>query len=142
MAKTNAVFGAEHSAHYYFRDFFGADSGLLAALHVIAELGSQDEPLSTLAREYQPYRQTGERNFRVEDVPAVVSAIEEAFSGEATIDTLDGLSVQGPIEGPDMWWFNVRASNTEPLLRVNIEAATEQTLQEIVARVDALIPGA
>jgi len=142
MAKTNAVFGAEHSAHYYFRDFFGADSGLLAALHVIAELGSQDEPLSTLAKEYQPYRQTGERNFRVEDVPAVVAAIEEAFSGEATIDTLDGLSVQGPTEGPDMWWFNVRASNTEPLLRVNIEAATEQTLQEIVARVDVLIPGA
>lgn len=141
MAKTNAVFGAEHSAHYYFRDFFGADSGLLAALHVIAELGSQDQPLSALAEVYQPYRQTGERNFRVDDVPSVIAAIEEAFSDQATIDRLDGLSVQGPADGPGMWWFNVRASNTEPLLRVNIEAATDQTLQEIVARVDALIPG-
>jgi phosphomannomutase len=142
MATTNAVFGAEHSAHYYFRDFFGADSGLLAALHVIAELGSQDQALSTLASRYMPYHQTGERNFRVEDVGAVVESIQNEFAAEATIDTLDGLSVQGPMSGPDMWWVNVRASNTEPLLRVNAEAASPEKLADIVARVDALIPGA
>ena len=100
MATTNAVFGAEHSAHYYFRDFFGADSGLLAALHVIAELGSQDQALSTLASRYMPYHQTGERNFRVENVGAVMENIRNEFAAEATIDTLDGLSVQGPMSGP------------------------------------------
>ena len=140
MARTKAVFGAEHSAHYYFRDFFGADSGMLAALHVLAELGATDAPLSELASEYMPYVQSGEINTRVEDVDAVVERIEHSHAGN-TIDRLDGLSVFGPMTGADMWWFNVRASNTEPLLRLNVEAASAETLKRVTSEVQALITG-
>ncbi len=139
MARTNAVFGAEHSAHYYFRDFFGADSGMLAALHVLAERGAADVPLSEIARDYMPYVQSGEINTRVSDVHAVVQRIEQAFDQRATTDRLDGLSVTGPGEGPAMWWFNVRASNTEPLLRLNVEAGSPDTLDAVTSEVRALI---
>lgn len=142
MARTGAVFGAEHSAHYYFRDFFGADSGMLAALHVLAERGASDAPLSALAQDYMPYLQSGEINTRVGDVAAVVARIEQVFSERARIDRLDGLSVIGPAEGEAMWWFNVRASNTEPLLRLNVEAGSPETLQAITDEVQALIAGA
>ena len=141
MARTQAVFGAEHSAHYYFRDFFGADSGMVAAMHVLAELGHSDKSLSEIASDYMPYVQSGEINTRVADVDAVISRIEQAFVDRATIDRLDGLSVLGPPDGEGMWWFNVRASNTEPLLRLNVEAGSTQTLQEVTHEVHALIAG-
>lgn len=138
MARTGALFGAEHSAHYYFRDFWGADNGMLAALHVIAEVGHQDQPLSALASHYSPYSSSGEINSRVEDVPAALDRIREAFR-DSPIDLLDGITVSGPESGPEMWWFNVRASNTEPLLRLNVEAATEGQMQAIRERVLELI---
>ena len=139
MARTNAVFGAEHSAHYYFRDFYGADTGMLAALHVLAELGNSSTPLSKLASHYSPYRQSGEINSRVADTTQVMSAVEQAFSARATIDQLDGLTVTGPDSGEQMWWFNVRASNTEPLLRLNVEAASGDVLSEITEEVLGII---
>ena len=139
MATTKAVFGAEHSAHYYFRDFYGADTGMLAALHVLAELGSTDQPLSTLASHYSPYLQSGEINSRVPDTAHAMTRVEAAFSGRGQIDTMDGLSVVGPDSGEQMWWFNVRASNTEPLLRLNVEAATPGVLQHITDEVLSLI---
>jgi phosphomannomutase len=139
MARTNAVFGAEHSAHYYFRDFYGADSGMLAAMHVLAELGQSDTPLSTIAADYSPYVQSGEINTRVGDPQLVVQTVADAFATKGSIDRLDGLSVQGPESGEDMWWFNVRASNTEPLLRLNVEAATMTQLEKLTAEVLALI---
>jgi phosphomannomutase len=137
MARTNAVFGAEHSAHYYFRDFYGADSGMLAAMHVLAELGNQDGPLSAIGAEYSPYVQSGEINTRVADTQATVQAVADAYAGKGEIDRLDGLSVVGT--GADMWWFNVRASNTEPLLRLNVEAATTERLDALTAEVLAII---
>ncbi|MEX2441944.1 MAG: phosphomannomutase/phosphoglucomutase, partial [Pontimonas sp.] len=142
MATTGAVFGAEHSAHYYFRDFFGADSGMLAALHVLAERGATDRPLSELAQNYMPYYQSGEINTRVAELSVVVASIERAFEQRASIDRLDGLSVIGPGKGEAMWWFNVRASNTEPLLRLNVEAGSTATLEAITGEIQALIAGA
>ena len=139
MARTNAVFGAEHSAHYYFRDFFGADSGMLAAMHVLAELGATESSLDQLARDYMPYLQSGEINTRVDDVASVLAGIEQHFSPRATIDHMDGVTVVGPAEGEQMWWFNVRASNTEPLLRLNVEAGSLETLEEITAEVSRII---
>jgi phosphomannomutase len=139
MARTNAVFGAEHSAHYYFRDFYGADSGMLAALHVLAELGHGDKPLSAIAADYSPYVQSGEINTRVADTDATVARVAEAFSGRGEVDRLDGLSVMGPTSGEGMWWFNVRASNTEPLLRLNVEAANKSLLEDITSEVLAII---
>jgi len=139
MARTNAVFGAEHSAHYYFRDFYGADSGMLAALHVLAELGHGDKPLSLIAADYSPYVQSGEINTRVADTDATVARVAEAFVGRGEVDRLDGLSVVGPTSGEGMWWFNVRASNTEPLLRLNVEAANKSLLEDITSEVIAII---
>ena len=139
MARTNAVFGAEHSAHYYFRDFYGADSGMLAALHVLAELGHGDKPLSLIAADYSPYVQSGEINTRVADTDATAARVAEAFSGRGEVDRLDGLSVVGPTSGEGMWWFNVRASNTEPLLRLNVEAANKSLLEDITSEVIAII---
>ena len=139
MARTNAVFGAEHSAHYYFRDFYGADSGMLAALHVLAELGKGNQSLSAIAARYSPYVQSGEINTRVADTDATVALVAEAFSDRGEVNRLDGLSVSGPTEGDGMWWFNVRPSNTEPLLRLNVEAANENLLRSITDEVLAVI---
>ncbi len=132
MADTGAIFGGEHSAHYYFRDFWGADSGMLAALHVLAALGEQDRPLSELMANYQRYEASGEINFRVADAPACVESVLKAFGQETvSLDHLDGVTVDLG-EGA---WFNLRTSNTEPLLRLNVEARSAQEIEEIVRRV-------
>lgn len=131
MAETGAIFGGEHSAHYYFRDFWGADSGMLAALHVLAALGGQDRPLSELMADYQRYAASGEINFRVEDAPACVDAVLKSFAPQTvSIDRLDGVTV----ELGDGAWFNLRTSNTEPLLRLNVEAPTAEEVDAIVAK--------
>jgi phosphomannomutase len=137
MAKEGAVFGGEHSAHYYFRDFWNADTGMLAAMHVLAALGEQDGPLSELGREYEPYFSSGEVNSRVDDVPAAVARVRAEFEADGVpVDTLDGLTFT-PSHGN--WWFNLRPSNTEPYLRLNAEAVDPQTLQDVVDRVLALV---
>ncbi|NUT41965.1 MAG: phosphomannomutase/phosphoglucomutase [Thermoactinospora sp.] len=126
MARTGAVFGGEHSAHYYFRDFWFADSGMLAALHVLAALGEQDRPLSEVVAIYSRYHASGEINSTVADVPAAMELVRQAFAGRGEVDELDGLTVTGP-----GWWFNLRPSNTEPLLRLNAEADDEATMTTI-----------
>jgi phosphomannomutase len=126
MAVTGAVFGGEHSAHYYFRDFWGADTGMLAAMHVLAALGEQDRPLSELVAEYQRYVASGEINSRVADQGEAVKRVEEAYAGEE-LDHIDGLTVRFG----DGAWFNVRPSNTEPLLRLNVEAGTAERMAEV-----------
>ena len=125
MAQSGAVFGGEHSGHFYFKDFWCADSGALAALHAIAALGSSELALSQLLKPYQRYVASGEINSTVHDAGAKMREIEESFSGisDVTIDHLDGLSVDGPT-----WWFNVRPSNTEPLLRLNVEAKSPEEM--------------
>jgi phosphomannomutase len=140
MAKTGAIFGGEHSAHYYFRDFWGADNGMLAAMHFLAEFGSQPGPLSTISKKYTPYALSGEINSTVADVPSAYSRIVDAYNGIAEFDELDGLTVTG-IVGQDepFWWFNVRPSNTEPLLRLNVEAGTPDAMARLRDAVLALI---
>ena len=137
MAETGAVFGGEHSAHYYFRDFWRADTGMLAALHVIAALGQQNEELSTLAAGYRRYVASGEINSTVRDQAGRMRAVREAFDSAsgATVDELDGLTV----DFDDGSWFNLRASNTEPLLRLNVEAADEATVQELTDEVLGIV---
>jgi phosphomannomutase len=133
MARTNAVFGGEHSAHYYFRDFWFADTGMLAAMHVLAALGEQQASLADLVAQYSRYVASGEINSRVDHPAERVTAIREAFAGQAVhVDELDGLTV----ELTDGTWFNVRASNTEPLLRLNAEGPTEAAMA--AARDEAL----
>jgi phosphomannomutase len=134
MAETGAVFGGEHSAHFYFRDFWFADSGMLAALHVLAALGGQDRPLSELLKEYDRYVASGEINSEVADQAAATGKVRAAFAARpgVIIDELDGLTV-----GADDWWFNLRPSNTEPLLRLNVEAVDEKTMVSV--RDDVLV---
>ncbi|SSC24672.1 Alpha-D-phosphohexomutase superfamily protein, partial [Klenkia terrae] len=129
MARTDAVFGGEHSAHYYFRDFWRADTGMLAAMHVLAALGEQSRPLSELTAAYSRYSASGEINSTVEDAAGRVAAVREAYGADerVTFDELDGLTVALP----DGAWFNLRASNTEPLLRLNVEAPDEARMTEI-----------
>jgi len=136
MAETEAIFGGEHSAHYYFRDFWGADSGMLAALHVLAALGEQDRPLSELMADYERYAASGEINFTVADAQACVDAVLESYgTAVQSLDHLDGVTVDLG-EGR---WFNLRSSNTEPLLRLNVEARTGVEVQEIVEHVGGQI---
>ncbi|CAN1560944.1 {ManB} Phosphomannomutase [Mycobacteriaceae bacterium] len=131
MAQTGAIFGGEHSAHYYFRDFWGADSGMLAALHVLAALGEQPRPLSELMSGYQRYAASGELNYRVDDAPACVDAVVKSFQPQTvSLDHLDGVTV----DLGDGAWFNLRTSNTEPLLRLNAEARTVAEIDRIVAQ--------
>ncbi|MEY4366819.1 MAG: hypothetical protein RLZ28_234 [Actinomycetota bacterium] len=139
MAATNAIFGGEHSAHYYFRDFWGADNGMLAAMHVLAEFGAQAAPLSEFARQYNPYFLSGEINSTVADVAAAKARIQAAFVGRAGFEEFDGITVTSPSSDPAWWWFNVRASNTEPLLRLNVEARDESSMQAIRDEVLGLI---
>jgi phosphomannomutase len=140
MAQTGAVFGGEHSAHYYFRDFWSADNGMLAAMHVIAELGHRDGPLSELGSAFTPYAHSGEINSVVQDVPAAYARIVESFTGSAVFDELDGLTVTGQVaQDQPWWWFNVRPSNTEPLLRLNAEGRDHATMEAIRDRVLRLI---
>jgi phosphomannomutase len=128
MAETGAVFGGEHSGHFYFRDFWKADSGMLAALHAIAALGEKEIPLSQLLAPFNRYFSSGEINSTVKDAPAASRQVEELYGAKTGVqlDHLDGLTVTG-----DTWWFNLRASNTEPLLRLNVEATTEAEMGSI-----------
>lgn len=137
MAATGAIFGGEHSAHYYFRDFWGADNGMLAAMHILAEFGAQDAPLSAMAASYTPYATSGEINSVVADVPAAYARIVKEFA-EWDFDELDGLTVNGISDG-GFWWFNVRPSNTEPLLRLNVEAESAALMGGLRDQVLALI---
>jgi len=139
MARTGAVFGGEHSAHYYFRDFWGADTGMLAAMHVLAALGEQQRPLSELAADYHRYTESGEVNTKVANREAVAERtanVRAVFTGRpgVTTDDLDGLTV----DGPD-WWFNLRPSNTEPLLRLNVEAPDDVAMTALRDEVLALV---
>ncbi len=135
MARTGAVFGGEHSGHFYFRDFWRADSGMLAALHVLAALGMSPEPLSVLLAPFHRYAQSGEVNSAVADAPGRARAVQELFGGRdgATVDHLDGLTVDAFDAAG--WWLNVRPSNTEPLLRLNVEAREQAQLDAITADV-------
>ncbi|SOJ53785.1 Phosphomannomutase/phosphoglucomutase [Mycobacterium simulans] len=139
MADTGAIFGGEHSAHYYFRDFWGADSGMLAALYVLAALGEQDgppRPLSELTADYQRYESSGEINFKVADAPTCVDAVLKSFGSRIqAIDHLDGVTVD---LGNDSW-FNLRSSNTEPLLRLNVEGRSVEDVEAVVQHVSAEI---
>jgi phosphomannomutase len=132
MADTGAIFGGEHSAHYYFRDFWGADSGMLAALYVLAALGEQERPLSELTADYQRYESSGEINFTVDDASSCVEAVLKSFGGRIqSIDHLDGVTVDLG-EGS---WFNLRTSNTEPLLRLNVEGRCVEDVDAVVEQV-------
>jgi phosphomannomutase len=136
MADTGAIFGGEHSAHYYFRDFWGADSGMLAALHVLAALGESNRPLSELMADYQRYEASGEVNFTVTDAEACVDEVLLAFGSRIhSIDHLDGVTV----DLGDGSWFNLRMSNTEPLLRLNVEARTTEDVDAIVGQIGGQI---
>jgi phosphomannomutase len=141
MAETNAVFGGEHSGHFYFRDFWRADSGLLAAMHALAALGGTPEgtTLSSMLTSYQRYADSGEINTKVDDQAAITAKIEQHFTdqGGVTTDHMDGLTVDG-----GDWWFNVRPSNTEPLLRLNVEAKDETTMQQLRDSVLSMMRGA
>ena len=133
MRRVGAVFGGEHSAHYYFKDFWNADTGMLAAMHVLAALGEQERSLGELAEQYSRYTASGEINSTVDDPRARIEAVRAAFAGRAqATDELDGLT----IELPDGAWFNVRPSNTEPLLRLNVEGPTRPAMERV--RDDAL----
>jgi phosphomannomutase len=128
MAETDAVFGGEHSGHFYFRDFWRADSGMLAALHALAALSESDRPMSQLLSAYSRFVASGEINSTVADQTAVMDELEREYGGRpgVTIDHLDGLTVTH-----DDWWFNVRPSNTEPLLRLNVEGTDETTMSRL-----------
>jgi phosphomannomutase len=128
MAETGAVFGGEHSGHFYFRDFWFADSGMLAALNVLATLGKQDEPLSELLKEFDRYYASGEINSEVADQAAATEKVRQVYATQpgVTTDDMDGMTVSA-----SDWWFNLRPSNTEPLLRLNAEAADEATMEQI-----------
>jgi phosphomannomutase len=133
MAETDAVFGGEHSGHYYFRDNYRADSGLIAAMLVLEELSRVSEPLSELRKPLERYAASGEVNVEVEDPPGTVERVSEAYSG-AEQEQVDGLTV-------DLgdWWFNLRPSNTEPVLRLNLEAADRDACKEHLSEVLALV---
>ncbi|HEX3787256.1 MAG TPA: phosphomannomutase/phosphoglucomutase [Pseudonocardiaceae bacterium] len=139
MAETGAIFGGEHSAHYYFRDFWRADTGMLAALHVLAALGGQDRPLSELTAEYNRYPASGEINSTVDDQTGRMTAVRASFADRdgVSIDELDGLTV----ELPNGSWFNLRPSNTEPLLRLNVEARDTAALTALTDEVLGLVRG-
>lgn len=138
MAESGAIFGGEHSGHFYFADFWRADSGMLAALHAIAALGASDKTLSELLAPYARYFASGEINSQVADSKAIMAGIKESYGSKpgVTTDELDGLTVDG-----DTWWFNVRASNTEPLLRLNVEAKTQSQMEALRDEVLAVIRG-
>ena len=138
MAETNAVFGGEHSGHFYFRDFWFADSGMLAALHVLAALGHDARPLSAMLQDFSRYAASGEINSEVADQAGTTAKVKDIYSERpgVTLDELDGLTVMG-----DDWWFNIRPSNTEPLLRLNVEAATPGQMAAIRDEVLGLVRG-
>lgn len=135
MAESGAIFGGEHSGHFYFKEFWRADSGALAALHAIAALGECDTTMSELLAPYDRYVISGEINSKVADTKAATEGVEKSYSSsQVTIDYLDGLTVNG-----DTWWFNLRPSNTEPLLRLNVEASTQAQMESVRDGVLSLI---
>ena len=135
MAESGAIFGGEHSGHFYFKEFWRADSGALAALHAIAALGESGTTMSALLAPYNRYAISGEINSKVEDTQAATERVEKTYaSDQVTIDHLDGLTVNG-----DTWWFNLRPSNTEPLLRLNVEASTQAQMETVRDAVLSLI---
>jgi phosphomannomutase len=138
MAETEATFGGEHSGHFYFRDFWFADSGMLAALHTLAALGHDDRPLSAILAEFSRYAASGEINSEVIDQAATTQRVKDVYASQpgVTTDELDGLTVLG-----DTWWFNLRPSNTEPLLRLNVEAADQVEMAAIRDEVLGLVRG-
>jgi phosphomannomutase len=139
MAETNAIFGGEHSGHFYFRDFWFADSGMLAALHTLAALGTDTRPLSQILAEYSRYAASGEVNSEVADQAAVTAKVKRTYAERpgVTVDELDGLTVSG--EG---WWFNLRPSNTEPLLRLNVEAGSDAEMAKLRDEVLSIVRAA
>jgi len=135
MAESGAIFGGEHSGHFYFKDFWRADSGALAALHAIAALGESNSTMSTLLAPYDRYVTSGEINSKVSDTQVATQKVQDSYSKQqVTIDHLDGLTVNA-----DTWWFNLRPSNTEPLLRLNVEASTQAQMEIVRDEVLALI---
>ena len=136
MAEHDAIFGGEHSAHYYFADNYRADSGLIAAVLVLELMSLADQPLSELRKPFERYAQSGERNTKVDDPAAVIERVAEAFEGQGTQNRLDGLTVEF-----DDWWFNLRPSNTEPLLRLNLEARTPDECSAHVDEVLKIVKG-
>lgn len=133
MRKVGCVFGGELAGHYYFKDNFYADSAIIAVIEVLNAMGRSGEPLAELIRPLRKYVQTGEVNFKVEDAQALFARVQEQFKG-AKVDTLDGITVQYPD-----WWFNLRASNTEPYVRLNLEAATREQLKEKFEQLAAVL---
>ena len=136
MAEKNAVFGGEHSAHYYFRDFWGADTGVLAALHVLEQVRSSAEPLSVIAARFDGYERSGEINSIIADHRAVMERVAEAFGGRGDREYWDGLTIRDELAG---WWINLRPSNTEPLLRLNVEARDTETMIRLRDEVLAIV---
>ena len=139
MARTGAIFGGEHSGHYYFRDNYRADSGMIAALTVLEEMATQGSSLSEMRGSLERYSDSGEVNSKVQNTAAVLKFVENAYQGRAEVDHLDGLT----LDFGD-WWFNLRPSNTEPLLRLNLEAATDDEVSRrshevlaVVAKADS-----
>jgi phosphomannomutase len=129
MAETGAIFAGEHSGHYYFRDNYRADSGLIAAMIILEIISLEDKPLSEILKPFKKYYASGEINSRVEDIPAKLEEIARKYS-DGKIERLDGVTVEY-----EDWWFNVRPSNTEPLLRLNLEAKTRELMEEKVREV-------
>lgn len=143
MADLDAVFGGEHSAHFYFRDFWFADSGMLAAMHVLAALGSQEATLSEILATHTPYAASGEINSTVTDAAAATQRVRGTFVTDGAVaDDFDGLTVSHWDGQDEKWWFNVRSSNTEPLLRLNVEAARPEVMERVRDAVLATIRGA
>ena len=135
MKKHNAIFGGEHSGHFYFRDFWFADSGLIAFLMCVELISAQNEPLYEMVKRIDPYFRSGEINSRVASIPDRIARVKEAF-GSGQQDEMDGLTVQY-----DNYWFNLRPSNTEPLLRLNVEATSEELLEEKTAEILGIVRG-
>lgn len=137
MASEGGVFGGEHSAHYYFRDFFNADTGMLAAMHVLAALGEQDRPLNELMDSYSPYLASGEINSEIEDKKGAVDRVRAAYADQdVTVEDSDGTTFTSESQN---WWFNLRPSNTEPFLRLNVEAAEQATMEQVRDNVLSII---
>ena len=134
MADTGAIFGGEHSGHFYFADFWRADSGMLAALYALTELAESDKTLSDLIAPYNRYVSSGEINTKVLDIPAAIERILAQFSTGNEVDQLDGITISN-----SSWWFNVRLSNTEPLLRLNVEAESRDEMSKVRGEVLAVI---
>jgi len=146
MARHQAVFGGEHSGHYYFRDFWFADTGMLAAMHVLAALGEQSGPLSELGARFSRYSASGEINSTVADAPLATEDVRawaqqwaQEHGQDVAFDSLDGMTVSH--QGTPMWWFNLRPSNTEPLLRLNVEASDEATMARVRDDVLSVVRG-